>query len=185
MKSIFTFMAAALKTLVLLTFFTSTGCSQDGWHNTRRDSAGLAPLPESTPEAVLQVYGANAWGWRGWFAIHTWVAVKPSDASSYTVLDVAGWRGRGGGSVVRIRQDIPDRYWFGAKPEIIAEHRGEGVDELIADVLDAADNYPWKTTYKGFPGPNSNTFTAWIGREVPRLNLQLPFSAIGKGYKEE
>ena len=110
---------------------------------------------------------------------------NPAQASSYTVLDVTGWRGRGGGSVVRIRQDIPDRYWFGAKPSVIADYRGEDVDKLIADILEAANNYPWKRTYKGFPGPNSNTFTAWIGREVPQLNLQLPFSAIGKGYQEE
>jgi len=44
--------------------------------------------------------------------------------------------------------------------------------------------YPWKTTYKAFPGPNSNTFTAWIAKQVPELELDLPFSAIGSGYVE-
>jgi len=185
MKHVCTVLTSALKVIVLLALVTMSGCHENGWHNARRDSAGIAPVPQSTPEAVLQVYGADAWGWRGWFAIHTWIAVKPAHASAYTVLDVTGWRGRGGGSVVRIRQDIPDRYWYGAKPRLISEQRGEGVDELIADVLKAAENYPWKKTYKGFPGPNSNTFVAWIGREVPRLNIELPFSAIGKGYDEE
>jgi hypothetical protein len=42
--------------------------------------------------------------------------------------------------------------------------------------------YPWPTEYKAFPGPNSNTFVAWIGRQVPELGLDLPFSAIGSGY---
>ena len=31
-------------------------------------------------------------------------------------------------------------------------------------------------------GPNSNTFTAWIAKQVPELELDLPFSAIGSGY---
>ena len=45
--------------------------------------------------------------------------------------------------------------------------------------------YPWKTTYKAFPGPNSNTFTARIAKNVPELELELPFSAIGSGYIEK
>ena len=81
-----------------------------------------------------------------------------------------------------ITQDIPDRYWFGEKPRLIKEHRGEGVDDLIDAVDKAAHFYPWKTTYRAFPGPNSNTFTAWIAEHVPKLELDLPFSAIGSGY---
>jgi hypothetical protein len=33
-----------------------------------------------------------------------------------------------------------------------------------------------------YPGPNSNTFTAWVGRLVPELKLDLPPTAIGKDY---
>lgn len=119
MKSAFTFIVLPMRILVLLAFVALSG-----WHNARRDSAGIAPIPENTPAAVLQVYGSDAWGCRGWFAIHTWIAAKPAHASFYTVLDVTGWRGRDGGSVVLIRQDIPDRYWFGAKPSVIADYRG-------------------------------------------------------------
>ena len=60
-----------------------------------------------------------------------------------------------------------------------------GVDELIDAVDKAARAYPWKATYKVFPGPNSNTFTAWVGRQVPELKLNLPFSAIGSGYASQ
>jgi hypothetical protein len=35
-----------------------------------------------------------------------------------------------------------------------------------------------------FPGPNSNTFVAWIGLQVPQLGLELPFSAIGSGFAD-
>ena len=57
-----------------------------------------------------------------------------------------------------------------------------GVDELIDAVDKAARAYPWKTIYKAFPGPNSNTFTAWVAAKVPELDVALPFSAIGRSY---
>mgnify|MGYP001247390729 CR=1 FL=1 len=159
------------------------GCSSNNdWRTASRESAGVAPDPAETREAVLQVYGARAWGWRGWFAIHTWIAAKRTGETSYTVYDVVGWRANRGQSVMRISRDIPDRYWFGAEPKLIKEYRGPTADRLITAVDQAALDYPWKTTYRVFPGPNSNTFTAWIARQVPDLNLELPFSAIGSGY---
>jgi hypothetical protein len=166
-----------------LVLLMSTGCTSDkDWRTASRASAGLAPDPAVTEEAVVHVYGARAWGWRGWFAVHTWIAAKRTGEDAYRVYDVVGWRGYRGVSVVRIARDIPDRHWYGAKPMLIVEHRGEGVDALIDAVDAAARSYPWRTTYKAFPGPNSNTFTAWIGKQVPALGLDLPFSAIGSGY---
>ena len=166
-----------------LTGLFVAGCSSgNDWRTASRESAGIAPDPATTEDAVLQVYGADAWSWRGWFAIHTWIAAKPSGADEYTVYDVVGWRRHHNQPVVKIRKDVPDRYWYGEKPRILKEHRGKGVDELIEAVDRAARFYPWKNTYKVFPGPNSNTFTAWIAEQVPELNLDLPFTAIGKGY---
>ena len=159
------------------------GCSSgNDWRTASRESAGIAPDPAATSEAVLLVYGADAWSWRGWFAIHTWIAAKRTGEFGYTVYDVVGWRGYHGQPVMRVYQDLPDRYWFGEKPRLLKAHQGQGVDELIDAVERAARSYPWKTTYKAFPGPNSNTFTAWIAKQVPELALDLPFSAIGSGY---
>jgi len=171
-----------ISTYLLMGLIFSSCSSDKDWRTASRESAGIAPLPAETHEAVLQVYGAKAWSWRGWFAIHTWIAAKRTGEATYTVYDVIGWRGHNGQPVLRIYQDAPDRYWFGAKPRVINEHRGIGVDALIDAVDQAAHTYPWKTTYKAFPGPNSNTFTAWIARQVPALELDLPFSAIGSGY---
>lgn len=169
--------------MVLLIGMTLVNCSSNkDWRTASRESARIAPDPVVTEEAVLHVYGARAWGWRGWFAIHTWIAAKRTGEPSYTVYDVVGWRGHRGQPVMRIDKDIPDRYWFGETPRLLVEHRGAGVDELIDAVQKAAENYPWKTTYKVFPGPNSNTFIAWIGKQVPELDLDLPFTAIGSGY---
>ncbi|OFZ78714.1 MAG: hypothetical protein A3K03_09610 [Bdellovibrionales bacterium RIFOXYD1_FULL_44_7] len=167
-----------LPLLILLIF---TNCSSKDHRKASRESAGIAP-PVTNKEAVLQVYGASAWGWRGWFAIHTWVSVKPANAESYTVYEVVGWRLKRGLPLVRIEKDIPDRNWFGERPRLLKDFRGDVASKLIEAVDSAAKNYPWPNTYSAFPGPNSNTFTAWIGLQVPELGLELPFSAIGSGY---
>lgn len=168
--------------LTLLSLGVLSGCSTGDWRTASRESAGIAPQPAVVREAVLHVYGAPAWGWRGWFAIHTWIAAKPANADAYTVYEVIGWRQRRGLPVVRIERDLPDRFWFGERPRLLKEWRGEGVDRLIAAVDRAARSYPWPDSYQAFPGPNSNTFIAWIAGQVPALGLELPLSAIGSGY---
>lgn len=161
----------------------ATGCTGDkDWRTASRESAGILPHPRQSQEAVLAVLGADAWSWRGWFAIHTWIAAKKTGEQAYTVYDVVGWRGGQGRTVLGIHKDIPDRYWYGEKPEVILIKKGKGTDALIDQVDAAARQYPWKTVYKAFPGPNSNTFTAWVGRAVPGLGMDLPFSAIGSSY---
>lgn len=170
------------KLIALMTLLTLVGCGDKDWRTASRAPAGIAPDPRHTSEAVVQVYAARAWGWRGWFAVHTWVAVKPSQADAYTVYEVIGWRQNRGLPVLRIEQDIPDRFWFGAAPRLLLDRRGAGVDRLVEAIDRAARAYPWPDAYEVFPGPNSNTFTAWIARQVPELGLELPFTAIGSGY---
>lgn len=167
-----------------LALIVLAGCAGGDWRSASRESAGIAPNPSTTKEAVLQIYGADAWSWRGWFAIHTWIAAKKSGQDYYMVYDVVGWREKRGESVMKIYRDIPDRYWFGERPKVIMEYRGEGVDALIDKIDAAARAYPWKQRYTMFPGPNSNTFVGWIAHQVPELGLKLPFSAIGSGYRE-
>jgi hypothetical protein len=162
---------------------TISGCAAKDWRTASRESAGIAPDPALTKEAVVQAYAAPTWGWRGWFAVHTWIAVKPANNPSYTVFELIGWRQNRGLPLVRIEQDVPDRYWFGERPRLLKEIRGDKAEKLIPDIIQAAASYPWPDTYSAFPGPNSNTFIAWIARKVPELELDLPFTAIGSGYK--
>jgi len=169
--------------LFFLILMALTSCVTKDHRTASRESAGMAPNPTTNREAVLQIYGAPTWGWRGWFAIHTWIAAKPTNAESYTVYEVIGWRQRRGLPVMRIEKDLPDRYWYGERPRLLKEFRGESAGKLIEAVDLAAKSYPWPDTYKAFPGPNSNTFTAWVAKKVPELSLNLPFSAIGSGYE--
>ena len=152
------------------------------WWEASRESAGLAPDPRTVPEAVVQVYAARAFSWRGAFGVHTWISVKPSGATDFTVYHVIGWRVRNGGNAVVIEGDIPDRLWFGAVPKILTDIRGPGVDAVIAKIDAAARSYPYTDRYTVYPGPNSNTFIAWIARRVPELKLDLPPTAIGKDW---
>jgi len=145
-------------------------------------AAGLAPDPATTREAVVQVYGARTLGVKGIFGVHTWIAVKPTSAPAYTVYEVIGWRLRWSDTAVVVRNRQPDAPWFGSAAELYADKRGTGVDELIARIDKAVQAYPYAQNYTLWPGPNSNTFTAWIARIVPELGVDLPATAVGKDY---
>jgi hypothetical protein len=147
-----------------------------------REPVGLAPDPATTPEPVVQVYGARCSRWRGYFGVHTWIATKPVGARTYTVYEVLDSRLRRTGSALAIRKRVPDAHWFGHTPELLAEKRGDGVDALIARIDKAAREYPYAGEYGVWPGPNSNTFTAYVARAVPELEVDLPPTAIGKDY---
>jgi len=173
--------------LLFLLFLAGVGCSglervTGRWWELRGDSSDQAPDPISTSEAVIQVYAARAVGWRGILAVHTWIAVKPSDAPAYTRYEVMGFGVGRGAPAIRVNRTGPDNYWFGSRPELLVDRRGPGVDELVAEVEAAVKAYPYPTSYRTWPGPNSNTFTAYVGRAVPGLRLDLPSTAIGKDY---
>jgi hypothetical protein len=152
------------------------------WRSASREPVGLAPDPLTTQEPVVQVYGARAVRWRGYFGVHTWVAVKPRGAREYTIYEVNGWRLRRTGSAVSVSSRPPDSRWFGNRPLLIAERRGDGADEIIARIERAVADYPYADTYRVWPGPNSNTFVAHVLRAVPELRADLPATAIGKDY---
>jgi len=161
----------------------ASGCvaSRD-WHGARRQPVGLAPDPATTPEPVVQVYGARCSRWRGYFGVHTWIAVKPVDARAYTVYEVLDSRFRRTGSALAIRKRTPDAHWFGHVPELLAQRRGDGVAALIGRIDEAAREDSYAGRYVVWPGPNSNTFTAYVARAVPELEVDLPPTAIGKDY---
>lgn len=132
-------------------------------------------------EPVVQVWGARTRGAKGIFGVHTWIAVRPRNETEYTVYEVVGWRLRWTDTAVVVRNRAPN-HWFGAEGELYAEKRGAGVEALIQRIDRLAREYPYANTYTLWPGPNSNTFVAWIARSVPELEADLPATAIGKDY---
>jgi hypothetical protein len=149
------------------------------WYAASRQPTGLAPDPASVREPVIQVYAAPAFGWRGAFAVHTWIVVKRAGAQSFTRYDVVGWHGA---PFVHRNYAATDAHWFGSRPEILLDRRGDGVAALIDRIEAVVQSYPFVDRYRTWPGPNSNTFTAHVARGVPELRLDLPANAIGKDY---
>lgn len=170
--------------LAILLIMMLSGAVQLGtdYRIANRSSAGIAPDPEKTPEAIVQIYAARALNWRGLFGVHTWIATKPENAPHYTVHHVVGWRIYRQLPAVVSEPGIPDRYWFGNLPEVIAELRGPAAESAIPEIQNAVETYPYVQDYGLWPGPNSNTFTAYVARRVPELQLELPVTAIGKDF---
>ncbi|NMH61455.1 DUF3750 domain-containing protein [Alteromonas ponticola] len=173
--------------ILLLTVVTllMSACSNDGWQTASREPAGIAPDPDVEPRAVIEVYAADAYGWKGLIAVHTWIALKESNADKYSLFEVVGWRVEDGLPALRQSQTrTPDKFWYGAKPKKLLSIKGDKAAELIPQINTAIARYPWANEYRVFPGPNSNTFPAWIARQVPELGLELPFSAYGSGFAD-
>lgn len=148
------------------------------WHTAGRDSSGLAPDPARVHQAVVQVYAARAFEWRGAFGVHTWIATKAAGASRYRVYQVLSWRR----PTVESGYASPDRQWYGNPPTLLADIRGERAERAIAGIEAAVPNYPEADRYRIWPGPNSNTFVAWVVRQVPELSVDFPPNALGKDY---
>ena len=157
------------------------GIARSDWRTAARHSAGIAPNPaKRAAQAIVQVYVAPTYGWRGLFAQHPWIIFKRAGEKAFTRYDVIGWRS---GHHVQRNYALPDGLWYGKRPRLLVDHRGDGAQAMIAKIEAAIESYPFADTYRAYPGPNSNTFLAHIGREVPELKLDLPANAIGKDYR--
>lgn len=158
-----------------------SGSPGRSWASAPRHSAGIAPDPAAHAAlAIVQVYAAPTYGWRGYFAVHPWIIYKRPGDNSYTRFDVVGWRAP---KVVQRNYALPDGLWYGSTPTLLVDHRGPNAQSMIDEIEAAVANYPFADQYRSFPGPNSNTFLAHIGRQVPALKLDLPANAIGKDYR--
>lgn len=152
------------------------------WSTASHVSTGQAPDPALTPEPVVQVYAARTWGLRGSVAVHTWITSKRANADHYDRYEIIGWYLYRGNTALVRGPGRPDAMWFSNYPDLLVDLRGDGVESIIDKVEAAVDAYPYASTYRTWPGPNSNTFTAFVGRQVPELGVDLPPTAVGKDY---
>lgn len=155
------------------------------WNQASRESVGIAPKPSQEKRAIVQIYAARAHGWRGNYAVHSWIATKTKDATAYEVYQVVGWRSRRGLPVVSIEEDLPDRKWFDHEPELLFELKGPEAEKMIPRLKKAAHDYPYQNFYRLWPGPNSNSFIAYMIRHTPGISLELPPHAIGKDWIDD
>jgi hypothetical protein len=149
------------------------------WQTADRSSAGLLPSPVDHPDALVRVFAARTVRWRGIFAVHTWIVIKPPNAARYTRYDYTAW-----GEPIRVNGFAADGRWFGDVPETVAAADGDAAAAMIPRIEAAIANYKLRADgdYRAWPGPNSNTFVAAVMSAVPELRLAMPPTAIGKDF---
>src|SRR5262249_34365070 len=130
--------------------------------------------------ARVLVFAARAGGWKSVFAVPTWVVVKPETSTAYTRYDVMGF-----GQPVRVNLHEPDAYWYGDRPRLVADVRGARAASAIPEIEAAVKHYPYATwgSYRVWPGPNSNTFTATLLRAAPELEVAMPSEAVRRDFR--
>jgi len=168
--------------LGLFVVFAGVHTASGHWSSASRAPLGIAPDPRIERQAIIQVYAARAFSWRGYFGVHSWISIKPPQAEYFTTYEVTGWRVRRGGQAVSSSRRAPDSRWFGSEPALIAEFRGDEAETVIPRLLAAIRDYRHNHEYSVWPGPNSNTFIAHLGRVTPELKLDLPPTAVGKDF---
>nr|MBA2817174.1 hypothetical protein [Candidatus Pantoea persica] len=90
----------------------------------RRDSSGLVPDAERYANlAIVQVYAAPTYGWKGAVAVHPWIIFKRVGETRYNCY-------------------LPDGYWYGARLRLLVEHRGAAAEAMIPRIEAAIQSYP-------------------------------------------
>jgi hypothetical protein len=124
---------------------------------------------------------ARTGGLKGAFAVHSWIVTKGKGARAYDRYDKVGW-----GSPIRKNAHAPDGRWYSNEPVIVRAVTGREAERLIPLVEKAIRAYPYSHAgdYHIWPGPNSNSFVAYVVRAVPELGAKMPPNAVGRDFAE-
>lgn len=128
----------------------------------------------------MHVYAARTGRWKGIFAHHSWIVVKERGANSYVRYDKVAW-----GRPVKIDGWAPDARWYGHRPTLVGAVEGPAAEALIPKLRAAVARYPYNKAggYSVWPGPNSNSFVAYVLAAIPEASIALPPTAIGKDWR--
>lgn len=149
------------------------------WADANWSSSGVLPPAAASDVAAVYVMAGRTGRWKGIFAHHSWIVVKPRGAAKYTRYEVVGW-----GRALRVDAYAADGRWYGNTPETLLTLTGEAAERAIPAIERAVGEYPHRGAgaYVVWPGPNSNTFVAAVARSVPDLAPALLPTAIGKDF---
>ena len=178
--SLLGFVALFLTPLALHAIWWMSNDTAVAWSRADWSSARLLPPANAKPEAIVHVYAARTGRWKGIFAHHSWVVIKERGSASYTRYDKVAW-----GQPVKINGWPPDGRWLGHVPMLVAAIEGPQAERLIPKIKAAVARYPYNRpgAYSVWPGPNSNSFVAYVLAAVPEAGIVLPPTAIGKDWR--
>ena len=143
-------------------------------------SVGMLPPASADHEARMLVFTGRTGRWKGIFAVHSWVVLKPENAATWTRYDVVGW-----GQPVRTNGWAPDARWFGDTPRILLDVHGP----------QAADPHPEGQggdrrlrlqrvrRLSGLARAEQQYVHRGGLRAVPELKATLPSNAVGKDFR--
>ncbi len=151
----------------------------ESWRNANWSSSGVLPQAQSQKPATVIILASRTGRWKGIFAEHMSLVLKPRNASAWTRYDVVGW-----GSPVRRDDYAADAFWYGNAPRVIFRLEGNEAAALIPKIEQAIAAYPDSAagSYVIWPGPNSNTFVSWVVRHTQGFDAELSSTAVGKDY---
>jgi hypothetical protein len=175
-----TFLAAFLTPLALHAAWWLSTDAAVAWNQADWSSARLLPPARAKPEAIVHVYAARTGRWKGIFAHHSWIVVKERGAGAYTRYDKVAW-----GQPVKTNNWAPDARWYGHRPVLVGAVEGPAAEALIPKIRAAVARYPYKHygDYSVWPGPNSNSFVAYVLSAIPEAGISLPPTAVGKDWR--
>ena len=150
------------------------------WREASWASTRSLPAASDEPEARVLIMSGRTGGWKGVFAVHSWIVLKPENGSTWRRYDVVGW-----GNPVRINGWAPDGLWYGNKPQVVLDLRGAEAAVAIPKIEAAVKAYRYNHAgdYRIWPGPNSNTFVAAVLRSIPEASTVLPANAVGRDFR--
>jgi hypothetical protein len=151
----------------------------ESWRSASWDSSGLLPEASALPDAEVMILATRTGRWKSIFAEHMSIVLKPQGAAEWTRYDVVGW-----GNPVRRNNYPADAYWYGNTPYVVYKLEGAEAAALIPKIEAAVAAYPHsrRGSYTVWPGPNSNTFVAWVVRNTEGFGAELPPTAVGKDW---
>ena len=116
-----------------------------------------------------------------WIAVHYWFVVFDESGACHR-WEIWQTKNAGGRSIGHLHCDLkhPDADVGGGPTRIAAQWTGDQA-LAIKTILEAAESYPFCNKYRYWPGPNSNTFAAWVLRQAG-IDHPLGRMALGKSY---
>lgn len=166
----------------------------------RRGPRRLARIPAGDAP-IVQLHGRRSYVFDA-IAVHPWFVAWDPVAGRWETWDVYAMRGPGRErdvstvtltsvdgkefpyEVIDERVGYIDRYAGGpyapATGVLLGEWTGAEARRIL-DVLQRPDDYPYVDTYHLWPGPNSNTYAAWVMREAG-VSIDLHPMQVGKDY---
>lgn len=120
----------------------------------------------------------------GAIAAHYWFTVLHEGTGRCDRWEVWQSKDAGGTSIGHLHCNLkaPDEGVGGGPATVDAEWRGAEALRIHSILEQTAKAYPHCHAYVPWPGPNSNTFVAWVLKEAG-INFTLHWKALGRAYR--